>query len=155
MFFSHIIYSILLLTSCYTSQTEKPPKMTYHNGRCTKGTNNWSVSSSCNCHTKFTYDKRTGFCFPKNSSRPTITVAGKINSGIIAIGAETTGFNIKNNKETYELILKQDDKKLILENPNQLFKIVGEKALLPSLERTHRQVIIVQHLLKKMYTEKN
>ena len=149
MFFFFIISSTLLCSLYCTTQTDTLPKMTQNNGACKNEINHWNVSINCGCPNKLTYDKKTGFCFSNNDLRPSIIITRKISSGIIAIGAETTGFIIKSNTEIYELILKKKDKKAILENPKLLFKIEGEVVILPSIERKNRKAIIVNRLVKK------
>ena len=115
-------------------------------GICTRDLNLWGHAGQCSCGEGQVYGERAGLCF-EAASGEMITVQGAVSANMMAIGGETTGFEIKTSKEdSYELILKVRDQEKLKKLDGMWFEIVGELIFIESVERKDRQAIIVDKL---------
>lgn len=115
-------------------------------GICTGDSNLWGHSSQCACDQGKSYDQRAGLCL-EDKEVEEITVQGAVSTGMEAIGAETTGFEIKTPAEnSYELILKVVDQEKLRTLNGMWFEVVGELINIESVEKKQRTAIIVKKL---------
>lgn len=114
-------------------------------GICTNDINVWGNSSSCTCN-EGNYDERSGLCLVGNGAE-SVRVQGKVTAGVMAIGGETTGYIISTPEgETYELILKMDDRQKLDRLSGLWFEIEGELVVIQSPELAERKAIIVEKI---------
>ena len=115
-------------------------------GICTTDFNLWGHAGQCSCGEGQVYDERAGLCF-ETAGREVITVQGPVSANMVAIGGETTGFEIKTPKEdSYELILKVHDQEKLKKLDGMWFEVVGELIIIESVERKDRRAIIIDKI---------
>ena len=84
---------------------------------------------------------------PPAGSTPSLTVTGKITTGIMAIGGETTGITLNDGKLTYELDIKNAALKKTAEDLNgKQVTVKGTLTIKAGVEVGQRRIITVETL---------
>ena len=136
-------FCILLLSSAVWAA---PRTGVRPGGICTSDFNPWGQSSQCSCTDGRGYDQRAGLCLDSEEAEE-IRVSGAIAAGIMAIGGETTGFEITSKEgDTYELILKVADQEKLNSLDKMWFEVTGELIIIEGVERKDRKAIIAETL---------
>ena len=114
---------------------------------CTKDLNEWGNPSKCRCPEKTVYNSKARICLPENTKLPFLMIQGKLAAGLMAIGSETTGFEIQTEKEgVFELVLKTKDKLKLKDLDKVYIEIEGNFIYLPRTEKKVRKAVIVERI---------
>lgn len=141
-----LICAVFLLSSCHSGTLLAPRIATVPSGICTMDFNPWGNASQCSCVEGEIYDERAGLCLLGNEAENVI-VQGKVETGVMAIGGETTGVVITTYEgQSYELIVKIMEKEKLEKHSGQSFEVTGELITIESVETKKRRVIIVTSL---------
>jgi hypothetical protein len=74
---------------------------------------------------------------------------GTLQTGVMAIGGETTGVVLKTSQGSWELVLNDAQKKTISSFHNKEVEIKGTATTLPGVERLDRKAITVESITLK------
>ena len=111
---------------------------------CTQDFNEWGHGSRCGCPEATQYNQRIGRCL-QGEAYP-IRVQGVLHSGVMAIGGETTGFELETKFGRFELIVRLADVAKLQKANGLTFEVSGEFLLMPGVETHQRPVIVVDEL---------
>ncbi len=141
-----LIGTVFLLSSCHSGTMVTSRIGTIPSGICTMDLNSWGKASQCSCVERQTYDERAGLCL--NEGEPeNVNIQGKIETGMMAIGGETTGVILTTYEgQSYELIVKMAEKEKLEKLSGQSFEVLGELIRIESVESIERRAIIVTSL---------
>lgn len=140
-----LLFICMFLASCSTASIGSRVGM-MPDGKCTRDINIWGNSGNCFCNEGETYDERAGLCLTAGADEE-ITIQGSITAGMVAVGGETTGVEIRTHEGvSYELIVKVEDDEKLQNLSGQQFEVKGEIIIIKSVELQERRVIIVNSL---------
>lgn len=137
---------VFLLSSCHSTAMISPRMGTNPVGICTMDFNPWGQASQCSCDQGQKYDERAGLCLSDGDAENIIT-QGKLETGMMAVGGETTGIVLTTyDDQSYELIVKVEERERLEKISGQSFEVTGELIKIESVEREERAAIIVEAL---------
>lgn len=114
---------------------------------CTRDLNPWRQSSICSCPDNTRYDQRIGYCV-EGPAYPA-TVRGEIETGVMAVGGETSGIVLESLSDArFDLVLSNDLLRQLEEGTErgQIFEVEGEYIELPGTEIPLRPSLIVSSI---------
>lgn len=141
MFLSVFLVIFLAFTANVEARTGQRPE-----GICTRDLNLWGHASHCSCSDGQVYDERTGLCL-RRAVPEKIVIRGVISSGMMAIGGETTGFQLTTSEGiVYELILKDSEQVKLLKQGETEFELEGELVTFEGVEIKERSIFVVDRM---------
>jgi len=113
---------------------------------CTKDRNYWNNPSVCRCPYDFFYAQQVKRCL-SHAMNPSIFVQGVIDSGVVAIGGETTGIILTTyDAKSYELIVHPKYLEKLNMVGAQFFEVSGVPVTFNYLERGEVSALIVNEI---------
>ena len=139
-----ILNAMLMTAGILASTAHGAWVVDMHALACTLDYNEWGRASSCGCPEATQYNQKIGRCL-QGEGYP-IRVQGVLRSDVVAIGGDTTGFELETKFGRFELIVKLAEIAKLQKANGLTFEVSGEFLLLPGVETPKRSVILVDEL---------
>ena len=138
-----IIFPFLFFVACPESKEITSIEI-FQSYNCEAEFGDWGYPESCGCEkTKFHYDTRIGSCLERKDFGVIKKISGVMQSGMMSIGGETTGYHLKAKDGSYDLYLKKEDKKKAMAFNNKVVSLEAYYFMIKGVERRERKALIV------------